>query len=391
MNKLFKEMWQSYYGQWVLCALGGLVSVCVFPSSSLGWICLNIIIFCFVDTLSLVLHELGHAIAALCVGLEVNKIVIGHGKNVLEFQIFGIPLKIKQVPTGGVTHVLCKSTYFYRSRFFIVSLFGPLTNLMLVLLILKFPKEFITFNPPNIYVFPGIIICLVNAIFIIRNLFPCNIIIDGVLIPSDGLQMRTLSFLSTVDIATKVAESWLADGYNLEQSGNYQKAIAICPGNKSFYSARASVYCCSGIETQAVKDFTRIIEIEADGDAYYNRGAIYYQLENYQATIEDLDISINLDGNSISPYYIRGNAKYQLEDKVGASEDYDRAEFLTSIGAAIYEDEYGFHARGIAHLRRGTTVKAIKDFHTAESLCLEHGNTSLLQQIRQELQKISTY
>jgi phage portal protein BeeE len=33
---------------------------------------------------------------------------------------------------------------------------------------------------------------------------------------------------------------------------------------------------------------------------------------------------------------------------------------------------------------------AIEDFQMAESLCLEHGNTSLLQQVRQELEKIST-
>ena len=477
MNKLFKQISQSYYGQWLLYGTGGLVSVAMFPSFSLGWICLNIIIFYFINIISIIFHELGHAIAALCLGMEVNKIVIGSGENILEFQILGIPWKIKQVPFGGAAYILCKSTYLYRSRSFIVSLFGPLTNLMLVLLTLKFPKEFITFNPPDVYIFPGIILCVGNTIFVIKSLLPQYVDFDGSRVPNDGLRMWTLPSLSTKKVSEEVAGYWLFDGYNLALNDNYQKAIKsfgqalhhkpdyfdayqrrgnVCrsikddrqavgnyqqainildqkaelehlnpahyysrglvyidwmiidanqspkaitaltqaidldPRNKSFYCARASVYCCSGFETQAVKDFTRIIEIQPDGDAYYNRGAIHCQCKNYHAAIEDLDLAIKLDSNSVSAYYNRGNAKYELEDKSGAFQDYDRAKFLSSTGAVIDEDEYGFYARGIAHIRLKNEANAIKDFQKAETLCLEHGNTSLLKQIRSEIEKIST-
>lgn len=476
MTKLFKDISESYYGQWLLYAIGGLVSVFVFPSFSLGWICLNIVIFYFIYTTSIVLHELGHAIAALCVGVEVTKIAIGYGKNIWEFKIFGISWEIKEVPSGGVTYIFGKSTYFYRSRFFVISLFGPLTNLILVLLPLKFPRELITFDSPHLYIFPGIILCLVNALLVIYSLFPYHVTIDGVRMPNDGLRMRTLPFLSTRAVAEEVAGYWLFGGYTLAQSGKYQKAIEsfsqalhhnpdciqayqrrgnayrsmkdnrrsidnyqqaisildralelehlncahyysrgivyidwmridstqssnaiadltkaieIDSTTKSFYCARAAVYCYTGLDSEAIKDFTTIIKLEPDGDAYYNRGVTYYQFKNYQAAIQDLDLAINLDSNSMSAYYNRGNAKYQLEDKLGAFEDYDRAEFLTSTGAIISEDEHGFYARGIAYLRRGTEAKAIADFQHAESLCLEHGNTSLLQQIQQDLEQIS--
>ena len=477
MNKLFKEISASNYGKWMLCGIIGLVSVSVFPSFSIGWLCLNIVIFHFINTISIVLHELGHAIAALCLGMEVTKIVIGHGKTIFEFQLFGIPWKIKQVLSGGATYILEKSTYFYRSKSFIVSLFGPLTNLILVYLALKFPKEFIIINPPNIYIFPVIILWIRNTIYAIENLFPQHCNIDGVRCPNDGLRMITLPFLSKRKVAEEVAGSWLVDGDNLERSGKYQKAIEsfsqaikhnpdcieayqrrgnayrsiadnrraidnyqqaidrlsnpieleplnaahycsramvykdwmkidstksqnaiedltkaidIDPNTKSFYFIRAAIYCYSGFERQAIEDFTAMIQLEPNADGYYNRGVTYYQSKNYQSAVEDLDIAINLDSNSISAYYSRGNAKYELQDKLGAFEDYDRAEFLNSTGTIISEDEHGFYAKGIASIRLGNKVNAIDDFQLAAALCLDNGNTSLLKQIGEELEKIST-
>lgn len=477
MSKLFKQISESNYGKWMLYGIIGLISVSIFPSFSLGWLCLNIVIFYVINTISIVIHESGHAIAALCLGMEVTKIAIGHGETICEFQLFGIPWKIKQVPFGGATYILDKSTYFYRTKSFIVSLFGPLTNLILVYLTLRFPREFMTINIPGIYVYPGVITCIRNIIYVFENLVPqyCNI--DGRQVPNDGLSMLKIPFLSTKEVAEEVSTSWLFDGYNLERSGQYQtaidsfntaihhnsdcvqayqgrgntfrlmkddrraidsyqqaidhfsnkieleplnanhysaramiyqgwmkidstkfqdaiedltKAININPTTKSLYFTRAAIYCYLGLDIQAIEDFTAVIQLESNADAYYNRGVTYYQSKNYQSAIEDLDIAINLDGNSVSAYYNRGNAKYELEDKLGAFQDYDRAKFLSSTGAIISEDEHGFYARGIAYIRLEDRVKAIEDLQRAETLCLEHGNTSLLKQVRAEIEKIGT-
>jgi tetratricopeptide (TPR) repeat protein/Zn-dependent protease len=477
MSKLFKEISESNYGKWLLYGIGGLVSVSVFPTFSLGWICLNIVIFHLFNTMSIVCHELGHAIAAICVRAEVIEITIGHGKIISEFQFFGILWKIKQVPLGGATYILRKSTCLYRSREFIISLSGPLTNLIIIWLVLKFPKEFITFNPPDFYVFPGIILCLVNVIMFADIFYPRHINIDGNQVPNDSLRMLTLPFLSTKNVKKEVIQSWIFDGYKSESSGNYPqaiesftkaiqynteyfqsyqrrgnayrmmkddrnaiddyeqaidcvsktinleqlnsanyysraliyhdwmkvdvsklenaiedltKAIDIDRSNNSFYYIRAALYCYSGCECQAIEDFTTVIKLKPDADAYYNRGVTYYQAKNYQSAIEDLGMVINLDGNNISAYYGRGNARYELQDKIGAFEDYDRCKFLSSSVTITSGDEHGFYARGIAYIRLGNRVKAIKDLQMAESFCLEHVNTSLLKQIREELEKIST-
>jgi tetratricopeptide (TPR) repeat protein len=167
------------------------------------------------------------------------------------------------------------------------------------------------------------------------------------------------------------------------------KEIDIDPNTKYCYFTRAATYCYLGLKKQAIEDFTTVIQLESNADVYYNRVVTYYQSKNYKSAIEDLDMAINLDSNSVSAYYNRGNAKYELQDQ-GAVQDYNRAKFISSNGAVIVEDEHGFYARGIAHVRLKNEANAIKDFQRAETLCLDHGNTSLLKQIRLEIEKIST-
>jgi tetratricopeptide (TPR) repeat protein len=475
MSKLFKQISESKYGEWALYAIGGLVSVSLFPAFSLGWLCLNLVIFHLINTISIVLHELGHLVAALLVGMEVTEVVIGYGENIFEFRLFGVLFQIKQFPVCGAIYVLGKSTYLYRSRMFLISLFGPLTNLILVWLALEFPREFMTISPPTIYIFPGIILCFVNIKLAIVSLFPRHVSMYGASGPNDGLRLLQLPFLSTREVAEEISTSWIFDGYNLERSGKYQKAIDsfskaiqsnpdyfesyhrrgnayrklkddrqaiddyqkaidltsksiklerlnaayyysraivyqdwmkmdsvifqnavedlskaidLDPSNYSFYFIRAAIYSRLDCEKQAIEDFTTAIKLKPDADAYYNRGVTYYQFNNYRSAIEDLDMVINLKGNDMSAYYTRGNARYELQDKIGALEDYDRAKFLSSTATIQAEDEHGFYARGIACIRLGNTVMAIEDLQIAESLCLEHGNNSLLKQIRQELEKI---
>jgi tetratricopeptide (TPR) repeat protein/Zn-dependent protease len=477
MSKLFKEISESQYGEWILYAIGGLVSVSLFPRFSLGWLWLNIVVFYFINTISIVLHELGHAVAALFVGMKITEIVIGHGKDIFDVRLFGIDWKIKQFPVCGAVYVLGRSNSLYRSRMFLISLFGPLTNLILVWLAVKFPREFMIISPPTIYVFPGIILCFVNIYLVGISLFPRHVNIYGVWAPTDGLRMLQLPFLSTREVGEEISTSWLFDGYKLECAGNdrqaidsfskaiqynpdyfqsyhrrgnayrkieedrqaiddYQeaidliskiiklerlnaanyysraliyhdwmkidpsrmenaiedltKAIDIDSSNNSFYFLRAVIYCYSGCEREAIKYFTTIIKLRPTPNAYYNRGVSYYQSNNYQSAIEDLDMVINLDGNNISAYYIRGNARYELQDKIGAFEDYDRAKSLNSSTTIASGDEDGFYARGIAYIRLGNKIKAIEDLQMAESICLEHGHTSLLKQVRKELEKIST-
>lgn len=101
--------------------------------------------------------------------------------------------------------------------------------------------------------------------------------------------------------------------------------------------------------------------------AFYLRGYINYDMQDYQSAIEDFNIAIMLNpDNSSKIYYSRGLAKYYLEDYTGAIEDYSKALELNPNGAFLYNN-------------RGECKRAIQDYEGAikdftESINLDQNN-----------------
>ncbi|MEH1883875.1 tetratricopeptide repeat protein [Nostoc sp.] len=468
MSNFFGAISKFDYWLWI-CAIVGLVFVVVQPSYWLGWVFLNMFLYQLIAILIIIPHELGHAIATRFVGMKVIKIIIGSGRTLFTLQLLGILWEIKRFPTGGMTLISVKSTHFYRLKIFLITLCGPLSNFLLIFIALQLPQKVILNNPLGIYLYPGIIFYMVNTTMIVINLFPDYKYVDNIKIPSDGLQLLTLPFLSKEEIAQRVALSYVLDGLDWEHRGNYQQAIEsfseailknptcvqayqrlgnayqaisdyqkavdnfnqaiklepqnatsyffrgfayyhwqkidstklqnviedisqaihIEPKIEFFYYIRGASYSYIGDEVQAIEDFTKVIKLNSSTNSYYNRGVIYYQQNSYQDALEDFDRAINIDNKNISAYYGRGNVKYELQDKSGAFQDYDKAKSLSSSETIIPKDEHGFYARGIACVRLRNKIGAMKNFQIAEALCLEHGNAKLLQQIREEVKKIS--
>jgi tetratricopeptide (TPR) repeat protein len=481
MSKLFEQRAESNYGKWILFyGIAGLTFATI-PIQSLhgmGWSFLNIFVLCLTDVMMIVLHELGHAVAAFLMGMEVVEIVIGSGKTIFELQLFSVACKIKQVPDSGLMYSLGKSAHLYRSREFVISLCGPLTNFILLCLALQLPKELVFGNLPGTHVSPGIMFCLANSRIFIMSMFPSRVNIDGMRLSNDGLNMLKIPFMSKWDVAENVATSWIIDGRKWCSQSNHEKAIEsfskaiqnnpscvlayqdrgnayramkndrqalsnyqqaidsldlitkpsyrnasyffsramiyyewmkidrtksdntikhltaaieIDSSNSQFYYHRAAIYCSLGCQMQSIEDFTKIIQLFPTAESYYNRGVTYYQVKDYQSALNDFDSAINLNGRDIAAYYARGNAKYELQDKLDAFKDYNQAKILSLTETIDSRDEHGFYARGIAFIRLGDLYrnKAIQDFRVAESLCIENGNTSLLQQVREVIEAMS--
>lgn len=49
----------------------------------------------------LVVHEVGHAVAARMVGARVRRLVVGYGTDLLEGEVFGVPFTIRAWPVEG--------------------------------------------------------------------------------------------------------------------------------------------------------------------------------------------------------------------------------------------------------------------------------------------------
>jgi hypothetical protein len=105
----------------ILGGLGGL------EHSSLGAVAGLVLMY----PAAIVAHELGHASAAWALGLEVGGIAIGHGRVLRTFEIAGLPIRIHQWPLSGCVFLGSESMRFLRTRLWLATLMGPLTNAVL--------------------------------------------------------------------------------------------------------------------------------------------------------------------------------------------------------------------------------------------------------------------
>ena len=80
----------------------------------------------------LVLHELGHALAARACGWHVTEIVIGFGRELRRFRIGETRIRVKAVPVEGYVLLSPNSVARARSKQALIYFAGPLTQLVLL-------------------------------------------------------------------------------------------------------------------------------------------------------------------------------------------------------------------------------------------------------------------
>src|SRR5436305_9253946 len=84
-------------------SVAGLVLICIDRELAPGWLLLNLFVFQLSLVLTIVPHELGHALMARAVGLEVFDVIIGFGRKLWTGTVAGIPITVNCVPVGGLT------------------------------------------------------------------------------------------------------------------------------------------------------------------------------------------------------------------------------------------------------------------------------------------------
>jgi membrane-associated protease RseP (regulator of RpoE activity) len=76
-------------------------------------------------TFIILVHEMGHAVAGLAFGLEIDEIRVGFPK-IMGFKIFGIPVSIGLIPLFGVARIEINDIHWLKKA--IVAIAGPLSN-----------------------------------------------------------------------------------------------------------------------------------------------------------------------------------------------------------------------------------------------------------------------
>ncbi len=152
--------------------------------------------------------------------------------------------------------------------------------------------------------------------------------------------------------------------------GDYQSGIAYFnqivtkePDNGNAYYNLGIGYFELEKFADAIQAFNQAIMINPmDPRAIDIRGRVYYLIGDYKNCLYDYARVVELKPDDPAAYYNRGTAKGRTHDYVGAIEDFDKA--------ISYDPEYAlaYFNRGFAYFKRGMLHDACYDWNKAHGL-----------------------
>ena len=309
----------------------------------------------------IVMHELGHALAAIILDVKVSKIVIGVGEIIRKFQIFNIWCEIAQFPIGGMVVPHQKSFEFFRLKHFLISFAGPLTHILLGLVLWKTSFTFKWYITPDLFVDAKSCLITANSALLIGNLWPYSVRefdANGIEseLWSDGLQLLKTPFMTDREIGDSIASIHLSEGWEYLQQKEYHRAsesfhatLAIDPRYLRAYQGMALIYQYLLDYPEAIENFSNVINLNiSNALAYLYRGICYlnwgrnidseeetYQ-EKYENALEDFSTAIVLDRTLIAAYYPRAAINFYLGNLALSIADFSKIIELSPSSNAYY-------------------------------------------------------
>jgi tetratricopeptide (TPR) repeat protein len=141
------------------------------------------------------LHELGHAITARAMGLEVTLITIGAGRFVWAAKVLSFPVRFYAVPVSGLTLLGGEPKTLIRTRMSLTILMGPVSNFVLLAPALLFWRPLANLLDANVL----ILWIAYNVLMAAGNLWPRRSRVSGH--ASDGLQLIQTPFKKSQPLA----------------------------------------------------------------------------------------------------------------------------------------------------------------------------------------------
>ncbi|KAF5433807.1 Tetratricopeptide (TPR) repeat containing protein [Candidatus Methanophagaceae archaeon] len=192
-----------------------------------------------------------------------------------------------------------------------------------------------------------------------------------------GKGVKSLLYLLLGDIRKRAgAQKWFNRAYGEGKKGNketaieyYTKALELNPEYPDAYYNRGATYYNLKDYEKAISDYNKALELNQEYvDAYNNRGLAYGDLKDYGKAISDFNKAIELNPEYADAYNNRGAAYYDLTEYEVAISDWNKAIELNP------EDATAYYNRGFAYDYLKDYEKAISDWNKAIELNPEYAD-----------------
>lgn len=142
------------------------------------------------------------------------------------------------------------------------------------------------------------------------------------------------------------------------------EAIRLAPDVAAFFYDRANAYYDKHDFQAVIADINKALELKVQqpANAYVLRGMAEASLGNFDASISDFTLSIQINPENALGYNNRANSKLRKQDYRGALADCDKALELNRDFGLAYAN------RGYAYFYLNNTTKALADWKKAVQL-----------------------
>lgn len=142
---------------------------------------------------AIIVHELGHVIAARAVGIEITHITIGHWRKLVSFPIGATTFTLRAAPASGYVVPKLSVSLLSAPRVIPFLLAGVIAQGIVIGLITLFPRPttITSFNDLlHAYIYVDIVI--IGGFHALTNLWPFEGWVGGEKLPSDGMLLLRL-------------------------------------------------------------------------------------------------------------------------------------------------------------------------------------------------------
>ncbi|HTW93864.1 MAG TPA: tetratricopeptide repeat protein [Tepidisphaeraceae bacterium] len=178
---------------------------------------------------SIIPHELGHAVGGWLVGMQIGRITLGRGRRMVCWRVRGVAVELRAIPNVGSVAGTTDKMLAWRWRMFAFIAMAPITNFVIMLVAAKV-SEFWT-PTANMEltdtVNPWAILAAANLLVFLNSLFGRGALLNEGFNPSDGRRLFRLLFKPLPSVAARRIGCFSARAAWLIEAEKHDEALAI--------------------------------------------------------------------------------------------------------------------------------------------------------------------